>query len=57
MKQPTEENTLPAMAEQTVKKYPTIVVRVSEAQKERFYNLGGADWLRKKIETSEVEAL
>lgn len=47
---------LSTVPEQPVKKYPTIVARVSEAQKEKFYALGGADWLRKKIESGVVKA-
>lgn len=41
---------------QPVKKYPTIVARVSEAQKSKFYALGGADWLRKKIDADFNQA-
>ena len=45
---------LSTIPEQSVKKYPTIVARVSESQKAKFYALGGADWLRKKIESGVV---
>ena len=46
---------LSTIPDQLVKKYPTIVARVSESQKAKFYALGGADWLRKKIESGFVK--
>ena len=35
------------------KKYPSIVIRASAEQREKFYRLGGAEWLRKVIDRAK----